>query len=117
MGCALAYAIVSTADGRVLGSTRFTHFDYWFDYWQGPMVWPVVQGMPTGDPLPAVPDAAVIGNTWLSERARSIRRAHSRGLDGAVRSTAFYSILDEEWPAVRARITAELTGPPRLLDA
>ncbi|NKY85862.1 GNAT family N-acetyltransferase [Nocardia veterana] len=161
VGSALAFAIVSIADNRVLGSTRFCRFDYW----QGPMVWPIVHGMPTGDPLLAVPDAAEIGNTWLSPRARGsgvnleskllllehafdvwrvrriamradmrnvrsrmaierlgatsdgVRRAHSRGLDGTVRSTAFYSILDEEWPAVRARITAELAGLPRLMNA
>ncbi|WP_227980128.1 GNAT family N-acetyltransferase [Nocardia spumae] len=161
VGSALAFAIVATADDRVLGSTRFTRFDYW----QGPMVWPVVHGMPTGDPLLAVPDAAEIGNTWLSARARGsgvnleskmlllghafevwrvrriamradmrnvrsrvaiermgatsdgVRRAHSRGLDGTVRSTAFYSILDEEWPTVRARIAAELAKQPRLLNA
>ncbi|MFF4223347.1 GNAT family N-acetyltransferase [Streptomyces abikoensis] len=31
-----------------------------------------------------------------------VHRAHTRGLDGMVRGTAFYSILDEEWPGVRA---------------
>jgi RimJ/RimL family protein N-acetyltransferase len=37
----------------------------------------------------------------LGATAEGVRRAHSRGLDGVVRSTAFYSILAEEWPAVR----------------
>ncbi|MFI5777957.1 GNAT family N-acetyltransferase [Nocardia sp. NPDC051570] len=164
-GAALAFAIVSASDGRVLGSTRFTRFDYW----QGPVVWPIVHGLPSGDPLLAVPDAAEIGNTWLSPHARGsgvnteskllllrhafdvwrvrriamradvrnlrsrmaierlgatsdgVRRAHSRGLDGEVRSTAFYSILDEEWPTVRANIEGQLavTGrtDDRLLNA
>jgi RimJ/RimL family protein N-acetyltransferase len=160
-GTALAFAVVAVADNRVLGSTRFTRFDYW----QGPVVWPIVHGLPTGDPLLAVPDAAEIGNTWLSPRARGgginlesklllfqhafevwrvrriamradvrnlrsrmaierlgatsdgIRRAHSRGLDGAIRSTAFYSILDEEWPTVRATIQAGLARGTRLLNA
>ncbi|WP_067817045.1 GNAT family N-acetyltransferase [Nocardia inohanensis] len=151
-GTSLAFAIIAIASGRVLGSTRFTRFDYW----QGPVVWPQVHGAPQGDPLLAVPDAAEIGNTWLSPAARGtginleskqlllehafdvwrvkriamradvrnlrsrlaierlgatsdgVRRAHSRGLDGAVRSTAFYSILDEEWPTVRATIDGEL---------
>ncbi|MGW4378636.1 GNAT family N-acetyltransferase [Kitasatospora sp. NPDC004531] len=144
-GRSMPYATVSTADNRVVGSTRFLELDYW----QGPLIWPPVPGIPHGDPLEAVPDAAEIGNTWLSPRAQGtginteakllmlrhafevwgvqrislradarnarsrvaierlgatsegIRRAHSRGLDGVVRSTAFYSILDEEWPAVR----------------
>ncbi|MCM6775916.1 GNAT family N-acetyltransferase [Nocardia sp. CDC159] len=156
-GTALAFAIVSATDNRVLGSTRFTRFDYW----QGPVVWPLVHGLPSGDPLLAVPDAAEIGNTWLSPQARGsganleskllllahafevwrvrriamradmrnlrsrmaierlgatsdgVRRAHSRGLDGEIRSTAFYSILDEEWPAVRATIEAQLVTSGR----
>lgn len=37
----------------------------------------------------------------LGATSEGVRRAHSRGLDGVVRSTAFYSILDSEWPAVR----------------
>jgi RimJ/RimL family protein N-acetyltransferase len=37
----------------------------------------------------------------LGATSEGVRRAHSRGLDGVVRSTAFYSILAEEWPAVR----------------
>ncbi|GHF72891.1 N-acetyltransferase [Streptomyces mashuensis] len=32
------------------------------------------------------------------------RRAHARGLDGVVRGTSFYSVLDEEWPEVRAHL-------------
>ncbi|AXI77478.1 GNAT family N-acetyltransferase [Peterkaempfera bronchialis] len=37
----------------------------------------------------------------LGAVCEGVRRAHTRGLDGLVRGTAFYSILDEEWPAVR----------------
>ncbi|POX52519.1 GNAT family N-acetyltransferase [Streptomyces sp. Ru71] len=51
----------------------------------------------------------------LGATSEGVRRAHSRGLDGVVRDTAFYSILDEEWPAVRAiielRMTAARTRP------
>ncbi|MEV7418341.1 GNAT family protein [Streptomyces sp. NPDC089919] len=157
-GRMLPFAVISAADGRVVGATRFLELDYW----QGPLVWPSVPGVPYGDPASAVPDAAEIGNTWLAPRAQGtginseikllmlrhafetwgvrrislradarntrsraaierigatcegVRRAHSRGLDGAVRSTAFYSILDEEWPAVRAIIElriATITSP------
>ncbi|WP_405485630.1 GNAT family N-acetyltransferase [Nocardia sp. NBC_00511] len=155
-GTSLAFAIVAVASGRLLGSTRFSRFDYW----QGPVVWPLVHGSPSGDPLLAVPDAAEIGNTWLSREARGtginleskllllqhafdvwrvrriamradvrnlrsrmaierlgatsdgVRRAHSRGFDGEVRSTAFYSILDEEWQSVRATIGEQLASQP-----
>ncbi|MGW4649337.1 GNAT family N-acetyltransferase [Kitasatospora sp. NPDC004289] len=144
-GRSVPFATVAVADNRVVGSTRFQELDYW----QGPVIWPPTPGVPVGDPLHAVPDAAEIGATWLSAKAQGtginteakllmlrhafehwgvqrislradarnlrsraaierlgatcegVRRAHSRGLDGVVRSTAFYSILDEEWPAVR----------------
>jgi RimJ/RimL family protein N-acetyltransferase len=162
MGRILPFAVVSAADGRVVGATRFVELDYW----QGPLVWPPVPGVPYGDPVTAVPDAAEIGNTWLSPRAQGtginaeakllmlrhafetwgvrrisfradarnlrsraaierlgatcdgIHRAHSRGLDGVVRNTAFYSILDEEWPTVRDIIELRLAGTvsPAVLD-
>ncbi len=156
-GRCLPFALVSTADDRVIGSTRFLELDYW----RGPLVWPPLTGRPHGDPLTAVPDAAEIGNTWIAGDARGtginteakllmlrhafdtwgvrrvtlradarntrsrvaierlgatcegIRRAHSRGLDGAVRDTAFYSILDEEWPTVRDIIELRLSTPRR----
>ncbi|WP_308406725.1 GNAT family protein [Streptomyces sudanensis] len=118
-------------------------------------------GVPYGDPLTAVPDAAEIGNTWIAGCARGtginaeakllmfhhafdtwgvrrvalradarnvrsraaierlgatcegVRRAHSRGLDGVVRDTAFYSVLHEEWPAVRSLIELRLAAAVR----
>ncbi|WNM32198.1 GNAT family N-acetyltransferase [Streptomyces sp. Li-HN-5-11] len=153
-GRILPFAVVRAADGRVVGSTRFLELDYW----QGPLVWPAVPGVPYGDPVTAIPDAAEIGNTWLAAHAQGtginteakllmlrhafetwrvrrvafradarnlrscaaierlgatcegIRRAHSRGLDGTVRSTAFYSVLDDEWPTVRAIIELRLAA-------
>ncbi len=136
-GRAPPFAMLSAADGRVIGSTRFVELTIW----RGPMVWPPVTGVPFGDPVTAVPDAAEIGNTWIAASARGtganteakllmfahafetwgvrrislradarnsrsrtaierlgatcegVRRAHSRGLDGVVRDTAFYSVL------------------------
>ncbi|WP_058041008.1 GNAT family N-acetyltransferase [Streptomyces roseifaciens] len=41
-----------------------------------------------------------------------VHRAHSRGLDGVVRSTAFYSILDEEWPQVREQLEQRVGARP-----
>lgn len=58
----------------------------------------------------------------LGATPEGVRRAHSRGLDGVVRSTAFYSILAEEWPAVRdiieLRIAAAIapSAPERRLS-
>ncbi|MEV0855441.1 GNAT family N-acetyltransferase [Nocardia fluminea] len=46
-----------------------------------------------------------------------VRRAHSRGLDGAVRDTAFYSILCDEWPGVCGRIIEQLAARAALRQA
>ncbi|MEU2118610.1 GNAT family protein [Streptomyces sp. NPDC016459] len=158
VGRSLPFALISTADERVVGSTRFLELDYW----RGPLIWPPAPGMPHGDPLTAVPDAAEIGNTWIARDARGtginteakylmlrhafetwgvrritmradarntrsriaierlgascegVRRAHSRGLDGAVRDTAFYSILDEEWPTVRDIVQLRRSSPRQM---
>jgi RimJ/RimL family protein N-acetyltransferase len=40
-----------------------------------------------------------------------VHRAHTRGLDGLVRGTAFYSILDEEWPAAQAALERRVYEP------
>jgi RimJ/RimL family protein N-acetyltransferase len=41
----------------------------------------------------------------LGARLDGVLRAHMPGFDGAVRDTAFYSIVSAEWPAVKARLT------------
>ncbi|MEZ0065602.1 RimJ/RimL family protein N-acetyltransferase [Streptacidiphilus sp. MAP12-20] len=46
-----------------------------------------------------------------------VHRMHTRGLDGMVRGTAFYSILDEEWPEARTSLERRvLTGPTPVLS-
>ena len=37
-------------------------------------------------------------------------RAHSPGADGTMRDSAYFSILDSEWPEVEARLRARLGG-------
>lgn len=44
----------------------------------------------------------------LGAKLEGIRRAHTPGVDGTVRSSAFYSILPTEWPAVRKTLEARL---------
>lgn len=39
-----------------------------------------------------------------------IRRAHAPGADGTIRSSAFFSITADEWPTVRQRLEALLSG-------
>ena len=40
-----------------------------------------------------------------------VLRAHMPATDGGVRDSAWYSILDHEWPAVRDRLVARLRPP------
>ncbi len=47
----------------------------------------------------------------LGATCEGVRRAHSRGLDGAVRDTAFYSVLDDEWPTVRDIVELRMSAP------
>ncbi len=48
------------------------------------------------------------------ERLGAVRegvlRRHIRMPDGFIRDTVYYSILAEEWPAVRARLEERLRG-------
>ena len=57
-GAALPFATVDRNAGRVVGSTRFGHAEYWT--WPGP----------PAEPLPAGPDAIEIGWTWLAASAQ-----------------------------------------------
>ena len=147
-GWALPFVTTLTADGRVVGSTRFLDLDDWSGRRVG------------GPPLGALgtPRTAEIGATWLAasvqrtavnteakllmfrhafdtweaeritlktdaRNARSraaierlgahfegIRRAHVPASDGGIRDTAYYSILRDEWPGVRAGVEARLAG-------
>lgn len=51
----------------------------------------------------------------IGGRFEGIRRAHARAVDGTVRDTAYYSIVADEWPGVRAALKAQVSfpGPPR----
>jgi RimJ/RimL family protein N-acetyltransferase len=39
-----------------------------------------------------------------------VRRAHTPATDGTVRDSAYYSIIRDEWPAVRTALAARLAG-------
>lgn len=45
----------------------------------------------------------------LGASFEGVRRAHSAGADGTVRSSAFFSIIAEEWPSVREHLQALLS--------
>ena len=47
----------------------------------------------------------------LGARLDGVRRADMPGQDGSVKSSAYYSIVRAEWPAVRARLEESLQKP------
>jgi N-acetyltransferase len=47
----------------------------------------------------------------LGAKEEGTFRKHIITQRGRVRDTVYYSILDEEWPAVKARLQARLSGP------
>jgi RimJ/RimL family protein N-acetyltransferase len=148
-GWALPFVTTLTADGRVVGSTRFLDLDDWRGERR-------VGGAPVG--AVGTPRTAEIGGTWLAasvqrtavnteakllmlrhafdtwdveritfktdaRNARSrvaierlgahfegIRRAHVRASDGGVRDSAYYSIVRDEWPGVRAGLEGRLAA-------
>ncbi len=51
----------------------------------------------------------------LGARFDGVLRAHRSGFDGAVRDTAFYSMLAAEWGVAKAALVARLDAPPPLI--
>ena len=47
----------------------------------------------------------------LGARLDGVLRQHQMAPNGTVRDTCVYSILDREWPAVKAGLTHQLNGP------
>ncbi len=145
VGTMLPFATIDLNTGRVSGSTRFHHAEFWD--------WPPGNPNQRGKHLP---DAVYIGTTWLaadaqrtginteakllmlthafetwlvhrvriqadSRNERSCRaimrlgahldgviRADQVALDGAIRDSSTFSILDSEWPEAKAQLTARL---------
>jgi RimJ/RimL family protein N-acetyltransferase len=48
----------------------------------------------------------------IGGRFEGIRRAHVPATDGTIRDSAYFSIIREEWPAVRDRLEARLNPHP-----
>jgi N-acetyltransferase len=52
----------------------------------------------------------------LGATFEGIRRAERLGADGAIRDSAFYSILPAEWPEIKRRLVERLAAPVGRLD-
>jgi RimJ/RimL family protein N-acetyltransferase len=44
----------------------------------------------------------------LGAKFDGVLRAHSAASDGAIRDSAYYSIIEAEWPSVRANLESRL---------
>jgi len=127
---------VTVADGRVVGSTRFAVLERWDTgaVWDGVEIgwtwlaasaqrtavnteakllmltqafegWGVRRVTLKTDVRNARSRAAIVR---LGAKLDGILRAHMPASDGGVRDSAFYSILSDEWTAVRANLEERL---------
>jgi N-acetyltransferase len=127
----VAWATIERASGRAVGSTRFGDISpadgrveigwTWIaPSWQRTPVNTEAKLLQLGyafDTLGATrvalkTDARNLQSQAAIERIGGVRegvlRRHLRVADGFIRDTVYYSILDDEWPAVKARLTERL---------
>jgi N-acetyltransferase len=140
VGNELPFALVEPGSERVLGTTRFLDIGYWPDAEPGiPSVVEIGATWLTSSAqrTPVNTEAKLLllthaFDTWRvhrvslktdarNERSRraierigaqfeGVRRAHKPATDGGIRDSALYSIVVEEWPAVRASLVARLSS-------
>jgi len=133
-GTELPFATVLVQSGRAVGSTRFLalrpeHRSVEIGWtWLAPSTWGTgvnveAKLLQLGYAFEALSCRRVEFKTdALNERSRGalealparfegIHRRHMLVRNGEARDSAWYSILDEEWPAVHAALAARLAGP------
>lgn len=127
----VAWATIDLATGRAVGSTRFADIDVSSERleigwtWLAPSMWrtalnteaKLLQLRHAFDELGAgrvalKTDARNARSQAAIERLGAIRegtlRRHLRMPDGYIRDTVYYSILADEWPAIRVRLEQRL---------
>jgi RimJ/RimL family protein N-acetyltransferase len=133
-GRALPFATIALAAGRPVGSTRFGNLEpinrraeigwTWVGHdWQRTAVnteakllmlthafetWGCIRVELKTDALNQASRAAI---ARLGAREEGTMRRHIITQAGRVRDTVYYSIIDEEWPALKARLEARLHKP------
>lgn len=135
----LPFAVRSLATGAVVGSTRFLDIECWDgptptvveigSTWLAASaqrsavnteakllllthafeVWGVVRVTLKTDARNARSRAAI---ERVGGRFEGVRRAHMPATDGGVRDTAYFSIVAEEWPDVRAGLVRRRSATP-----
>jgi RimJ/RimL family protein N-acetyltransferase len=134
-GTALAFAIVRRSDDRVAGSTRFFDLESWAPAGEIGYTWLAADVLRSGinreakflrlkhafetlemirvcfhtDARNQRSAAALEG---IGARFEGVLRAHRLGTDGKPRDSKRYSILRDEWPAVKAYLAAHDLRPP-----
>ena len=132
-GRALPFAIVERESGTVVGSTRYGAIDRnnrrleigwtWLGReWQRTainteakflLLWHAFESLKClrvelkTDVLNARSRAAILR---LGAREEGIFRKHMITAGGRVRDTAYYAIVDDDWPGIKARLQARLSG-------
>ena len=135
-GSELPFATCERASGRAVGSTRFGNIDRanrrveigwtWIARpWQRTAVnteakylmlrhafeqWGCVRVELKTDVLNEASRAAL---RRLGAKEEGVLRRHMITATGRIRDTVYYSILDSEWPAVKAMLEAKLAQPAR----
>ena len=130
-GTALAFATTLRADGRVVGSTRFGNLDvknqrveigwtFVAKAWQRSAVnteakylmlrhsfevWRCLRVEFKTDALNAKSRTALLR---LGAKEEGMLRKHTVTWTGRVRDTVYFSIVDDEWPTVRAQLEQKL---------
>jgi RimJ/RimL family protein N-acetyltransferase len=135
-GVSLPFAIVSQATGEVIGCTRYANIDRGNRRVEIGWTWLAAAHQRTGanteakllllthafetlgtfrvelktDALNSKSRAAILRLGAVEEG--TLRRHVLVPATGRVRDTVYFSILDHEWPAVKARLTGMLTTAP-----
>ena len=130
-GLALPFAIVEKATGRAIGSTRYANIDRMHHRVEIGWTWVARDWQRT--PMNTEAKYLLLKHAFetlgcmrvelktdsLNERSRAailrigareegIFRNHMTTASGRVRHTVYFSIIDSEWPAVKARLEAKL---------
>lgn len=135
-GSALPFAILATASGRVIGSTRFGNIDRANRRVEIGWTWLTRQWQRTPANTEAkylmlrhafetlacvrvefktdsLNDRSRLALRRIGAREEGVFRNHMITSSGRLRHSVYYSIIDSEWPAVKTALEAKLSRRPR----
>jgi len=132
-GTAVPFAVVSADDGRVLGSTRFLELR--FEHLRAEIGWTWLARGAWSTGVNVETKLLLLGHAFeevglrrvefktdaRNERSRGallatgatfegILRKHMVVRGGGERDSAYYSVIDDDWPAVKRHLTERLTA-------